>query len=82
MLLRKELGWLSIKKMIVTEISTLIYKSLNEFAPQYLFVRQSNSYTCELRKHEISLTVVKKSLEQVETTILKKPPRCAISNQS
>ena len=41
-LLHKELGWLSIKKMIVKETSTMMYKSLNDLAPQYLsdlFVR-------------------------------------------
>ena len=32
--LRKELGLLSIKEMIVKETSTMMYKSLNDFAPQ------------------------------------------------
>ena len=36
--LRKELGWLSIKEkeMIVKETPTMMYKSLNDLAPQYL----------------------------------------------
>ena len=50
--LRKELGWLSIKEMIVKETSTMVYKSLNDLAPQYLsdlFVRLSDFQTRELR---------------------------------
>ena len=43
--LRKELGWLSVKEMIVKETSTMMYKSLNDLAPQYLsdlFLRLSD----------------------------------------
>ena len=43
----EELGWLSIKEMIVKETSTMMYKSLNDLAPQYLsdlFVRLLDSF--------------------------------------
>ena len=46
--LRKELGWLSVKEMIVKETSTMMYKSLNDLAPQYLsdlFLRLSDFHT-------------------------------------
>ena len=36
----KELGWLSIKEMIVKETSTMMYKSLNDLAPQQKSVEQ------------------------------------------
>ena len=52
--LRKELGCLSIKEMIVKETSTMMYKSLNDLAPQYLsdlFVRLSDFHTRELKKN-------------------------------
>ena len=35
--LRKELGWLSIKEMIVKETSTMTVKFLHDLAPQYFF---------------------------------------------
>ena len=50
--LRKDLGWLSVKKMVVKETSTMIYKSLNDLAPKYLsdlFVRLSDFHILELR---------------------------------
>ena len=34
--LRKELGWLSIKEMIMKETSAMMYKSLNNLVPQYI----------------------------------------------
>ena len=58
--LRKELGWLSVKEMIVKETSTMMYKSLNDLAPQYLsdlFVRLSDFHTRELRNTKNDLAV-------------------------
>ena len=58
--LRKELGWLFIKEMIVKEISTMMYKSLHDLAPQYLsdlFVRLSDFHTRELRNTKNDLAV-------------------------
>ena len=46
--LRKELGWLSIKEMIVNKTSTIMYKTLNDLAPlslSNLFVRLSDFHT-------------------------------------
>ena len=42
--LRKELGWLSVKEMIVKETSTMMYKSLNDLAPQYLSAETQKHY--------------------------------------
>ena len=58
--LHKELGWLSIKEMIVKETSTMMYKSLNDLAPQYLsdlFVRLSDFHTSEPRNIKNYLAV-------------------------
>ena len=58
--LRKELGWLSVKEMIVKETSTMMYKSLNDLAPQYLsdlFARLSDFHTRELRNTKNDLAV-------------------------
>ena len=58
--LRKELGWLSVKEMIVKEASTMMHKSLNDLAPQYLsdlFVRLSEFHTPELRNTKNCLAV-------------------------
>ena len=58
--LRKELGWLSVKEMIVKETSTIMYKSLNDLAPQYLsdlFVRLSDFHRRELRNTKNDLAV-------------------------
>ena len=59
-LLHTELGWLSVKEMIVKETSTMMYKSLNDHAPQYLsdlFVRLSDFHTRELRNTKNDLAV-------------------------
>ena len=51
---------MSIKEMIVKETSTMMYKSLNDLAPQYLsdlFVRLSDFHTRELRKIKTDLAV-------------------------
>ena len=59
--LRKEIGWLSIKEIIVKEISTMMYKSLNDLAPQYLsdlFARLSDFHTRELRKAKNDLATL------------------------
>ena len=56
--LRKELGWLSIKEMIVKETSSMMYKSLNDLASQYLidlFVRLSDFHSRELRNTKMIL---------------------------
>ena len=56
--LPKELGWLSIKEMIAKETSTMMYKSLNDLAPQYLrdlFVKLSAVHTRELRNTKMIL---------------------------
>ena len=58
--LRKDLGWLSVKEMIVKETSTMIYKSLNHLAPKYLsdlFVRLSDFHIPELRNTKCNLVV-------------------------
>ena len=58
--LRKELSWLSVKEMIVKEISTMTYNSLNDLAPLYLndlFVRLSDFHTRELREAKTDLAV-------------------------
>ena len=50
--LRKDLGWLSVKEMIVKETSTMMHKSLNDLAPKYLsdlFVSLSDFHILELR---------------------------------
>ena len=60
MLLRKELGRLSIKEMIVKETSTMMNKSINDVASQYLcdlFVRLSDFHTRELRNTRDDLAV-------------------------
>ena len=59
--LRKDLGWLSVKEMIVKETPTMMYKSLNDLAPKYpsdLFVRLSNFHIVELRNTKINLAVL------------------------
>ena len=51
--LRKDLGWLSVREMIVKDTSTMMYKSLNDLAPKYLsdlFVRQSDFHILELMR--------------------------------
>ena len=56
--LRKDLGWLSVKEMIVEETSTMMYKSLNDLAPKYLsdlFVRLSDFLMLELRNTKSNL---------------------------
>ena len=56
--LRKDLGWLSVKEMIVKEISTMMHKSLNDLAPKYLsdiFVRLSYFQILELRNTKSNL---------------------------
>ena len=64
--LRKELGWLSVKEMIIVkETSTMMYKSLNDLAPQYLsdlFVRLSDFHTRELRntKNDLAVPLMRK----------------------
>ena len=58
--LHKELCWLSIKEMIVKETSSVIYKSLNDLAPQYLsdlFVRLSDFHTRELQNTKTDLAL-------------------------
>ena len=58
--LRKELGWLPVKELMVKETSTMMYKSLNDLAPQYLrdlFVRLSDFHTRELRNTKNDLAV-------------------------
>ena len=58
--LRKELGWLSVKEMIVKETSTMMYRSINDLAPQYLsdlFVRLSDFHTRVLRNTKNDLAV-------------------------
>ena len=58
--LRKDLGWLSVKEMIVKETSTMMYKSLNDLAPTYLsnlLVRLSNFHILELRNTKSNLAV-------------------------
>ena len=58
--LRKELGWLSIKEMIATETSILMYKSLSDLAPKCLsdlLVRLSDFHTRELRNTKNDLAV-------------------------
>ena len=58
--LRKDLGWLSVKEMIVKETSTMMYKSLNDLAPKYhsdLFVRLSDFHILELRNTKSNLAV-------------------------
>ena len=58
--LLKDLGWLSVKEMIVKETSTMMHKSLNDLAPKYLselFVRLSDFHILELRNIKISLAV-------------------------
>ena len=58
--LRKDLGWQSVKEMIVKETSTMTYKSLNDLAPKYLsglFVRLSDFHILELRNAESNLAV-------------------------
>ena len=50
--LRKDLGWLFLKEMIVKETSTMMYKSLSDLAPKYLgdlLVRLSDFHILELR---------------------------------
>ena len=58
--LRIDLGWLSVKEMIVKETSTIMYKSLNDLAPKYLsdlFVRLSDFHILELRNTKRNLAV-------------------------
>ena len=58
--LLKELGWLSIKEMIPKEISTMMYKPLNDLTPQYLsglFDSLSDFHTRELRNTKNDLAV-------------------------
>ena len=58
--LRKDLGWLSVKEMIVKETSTMMYESLNDLAPKYLsdlFVRLSDFHILELRSTKSNLAV-------------------------
>ena len=58
--LRKDLGWLSVKEMIVKETSTMMYKCLNDLAPKYLsdlFVRLSDFHILELRNTKSNLAV-------------------------
>ena len=58
--LRKDLGWLSVKEMIVKETSTMMHKSLNDLVPKYLsdlFVRLSDFHILELRNTKSNLAV-------------------------
>ena len=58
--LHKELGWLSIKEIIVKETSAMMYKSLNDLPPHYLsdlFVRLSVFHTRGLRSTKNDLAV-------------------------
>ena len=58
--LRKDLGWLSVKEMIVKETSTIMHKSLNDLVPKYLsdlFVRLSDFHILELRNTKSNLAV-------------------------
>ena len=58
--LRRDLGWLSVKEMIVKETYTMMYKSLNDLAPKYLsglFVKQSDFHILELRNTKSNLAV-------------------------
>ena len=58
--LRKDLGWLSVKEMIVKETSTMMYKSLNDPGPKYLsdlFVGLSVFHILELRNAKSNLAV-------------------------
>ena len=58
--LRKDLGWLSVKEVIVKETSTVMHKSLNDLAPKYLsdlFVRRSDFHILDLRNTKSNLAV-------------------------
>ena len=58
--LRRDLGWLSVKEMIMKETTTMMYKSLNDLAPKYLidlFVRLFDFHILELRNPKSNFAV-------------------------
>ena len=55
--LPKDLGWLSVKEVIVKETSTMMHKSLNDLAPKYLSVRLSDFHILDLRNTKSNLAV-------------------------
>ena len=60
----ERLGWRTIEQLISNESKTMVFKSLNELAPQYLgslFKRNSQCSTRHLRNTETDLRVPKKT---------------------
>ena len=59
--LLQRLGWPSVQKLINKETDSMVYKSLNSLAPQYLnddlFVRLSGVHPRELRNSKIDLAI-------------------------
>ena len=59
-----ELGWKTIEELIGNEIKTMVFKSLNDLAPQYLcnlFTKNSACSSRSLRNTETDLRLLKKS---------------------
>ena len=55
-----KLGWPSVQKLIYKETGSMVYKSLNSLAPQYLsdlFVRLSGVHPRELRNSKTDLAI-------------------------
>ena len=59
-----ELGWRTIEELISNESKTMVFKSLNDLAPQYLcnlFTRNSACSSCNFRDTETYLRLPKKN---------------------
>ena len=63
--LLQRLGWPTVQKLINKETGSMVYRSLNSLAPQYLsdlFVRLSEVHPRELRNSKTNLAIPKNPL--------------------
>ena len=78
------LGWRTIQELIESESGTMVFKSLNRLAPQYLsslFTRNSACFSRILRNSNTDLTLPLKKKQTVKNAFLSEEHSCGIASQ-